>query len=143
VSTLLHAFVHIYDFTTFADVFVDCKQSGKLNKYYSHTRNLVAQTQVKILHKQQTSHNKTILKPIWTPEGTASTFNIENLERFQSKSLRMIVDNIIEYVSNTDIRRNLETPTVEEERSLPLLLSIQCSPQRTPKGNYMPTTFLV
>jgi hypothetical protein len=38
---------------------------------------------------------KTILKPIWTYGkqlwGTASTSNIEILERFQSKVLRMIV----------------------------------------------------
>jgi hypothetical protein len=39
---------------------------------------------------------KTILKPFWTYGiqlwGTASTSNIEILERFQSKVLRMIVD---------------------------------------------------
>jgi hypothetical protein len=39
---------------------------------------------------------KTILKPIWTYGmqlwGTASTFNIEILECFHSKALRMIVD---------------------------------------------------
>jgi hypothetical protein len=39
---------------------------------------------------------KTILKPIWTYGiqlwGTASTSNIEILEIFQSKDLRMIVD---------------------------------------------------
>jgi hypothetical protein len=39
---------------------------------------------------------KTILKPIWTYGiqlwDTASTSNIEILERFQSKALRMIVD---------------------------------------------------
>jgi hypothetical protein len=39
---------------------------------------------------------KTILKPIWTYGiqlwGTASTSNIEILERFQSKALCMIVD---------------------------------------------------
>jgi hypothetical protein len=39
---------------------------------------------------------KTILKPIWTYGiqhwGTASTSNVEILERFQSKALRMIVD---------------------------------------------------
>jgi hypothetical protein len=39
---------------------------------------------------------KSILKPIWTYGiqlwGTASTSNIEILERFQSKALRIIVD---------------------------------------------------
>jgi hypothetical protein len=61
---------------------------------------------------------KTILKPIWTYKiqlwGTASTSNIEILERFQSKALRMIVD-APWYVQNTFIRRDLQTPTVKEE----------------------------
>jgi hypothetical protein len=47
---------------------------------------------------------KTNLKPIWTYGiqlwGTASTSNIEILERFQSKALRMIVD-APWYVPNT------------------------------------------
>jgi hypothetical protein len=46
--------------------------------------------------------------------GTASTSNIEILERFQSKALRMIVD-APWYVPNTVIRRDLQTPTVKEE----------------------------
>jgi hypothetical protein len=61
---------------------------------------------------------KTTLKPIcaygiqlW---GTVSTSNIEILERFQSKALRMIVD-APWYVSNTVIRRDLQIPTVKEE----------------------------
>jgi hypothetical protein len=61
---------------------------------------------------------KTVLKPIWTYRiqlwGTASTSNIEILERFQSKTLRMIVD-APWYVPNTVIRRDLQTPTVKEE----------------------------
>jgi hypothetical protein len=61
---------------------------------------------------------KTILKPIWTYGiqlwGTASTFNIEILERFQSKASRMLMD-APWYVSNTVIRRDLQTPTVKEE----------------------------
>jgi hypothetical protein len=44
----------------------------------------------------------------------ASTSNIEILERFQSKALRMIV-NVPWYVSNTVIRRDLQIPTVKEE----------------------------
>jgi hypothetical protein len=60
----------------------------------------------------------TILKPIWTYGiqlwGTASTSNIEILERFQWKALRMIVD-APWYVQNTVIRRDLQTPTVKEE----------------------------
>jgi hypothetical protein len=61
---------------------------------------------------------KTILKPIWTYGiqlwGTASISNIEILERFQSKALRMIVD-APWYVPNMVIRRDLQIPTVKEE----------------------------
>jgi hypothetical protein len=61
---------------------------------------------------------KTILKPIWTYGiqlwGTAFTSNIEILERFQSKVLRMIVD-APWYVPNSLIRRDLRCPTVKEE----------------------------
>jgi hypothetical protein len=46
--------------------------------------------------------------------GTASTSNVEILERFQSKALCMIVD-APRYVRNTVIRRALQTPTVKEE----------------------------
>jgi hypothetical protein len=63
---------------------------------------------------------KTILKPIWTYGiqiwGTASTFKIEILERFQSKALRMIVD-APRYVPNTLIRRDLQIPSVKEKIS--------------------------
>jgi hypothetical protein len=46
--------------------------------------------------------------------GTASTSNIEILERFQWKASRMIVD-APWYVPNTVIRMDLQTPTVKEE----------------------------
>jgi hypothetical protein len=59
---------------------------------------------------------KTILKPIWTYDiqlwGTAS--NIEILERFQSKALRIIVD-APWYVPNNHIHRDLQMPSVKEE----------------------------
>jgi hypothetical protein len=58
--------------------------------------------------------------------GTASTSNIEILERFQPKDLRMIVD-APWYVPNVVIRRDLQ------RRNPPLQPSIQGSPQRTPK----------
>jgi hypothetical protein len=61
---------------------------------------------------------KTMLKPIWTYGiqlwGTASTSNVEILERFQSKVLRLIVDTPW-YVPNTIIRHDLHMPTVKEE----------------------------
>jgi hypothetical protein len=61
---------------------------------------------------------KTILKPVWTYGiqlwGTASTYNIEILERFQSKALRMRVA-APWYVLNTVIRRDLQIPTIKDE----------------------------
>jgi hypothetical protein len=72
--------------------------------------------------KLSTSNNrliyKTILKPIWTYGmqlwGTASTSNIEILERFQPKTLRMILD-APWCVPNTVIRRDLQISTVKGE----------------------------
>jgi hypothetical protein len=61
---------------------------------------------------------KAILKPMWTYGiqlwGAAFTSNIEILEHFQSKVLRMIED-APWYVPNTVIRRDLQTPTIKEE----------------------------
>jgi hypothetical protein len=63
---------------------------------------------------------KTTLKPIWAYRtqlwGTASTSNIEILESFQSKDLRMITDTPW-YVPNTVIRKDLQIPTVKHEIS--------------------------
>jgi hypothetical protein len=63
---------------------------------------------------------KVILKPIWTYGiqlwGTRSNSNIENLERFQSKVLILIVD-VPWYVPNSVIRNDLQVPTVKEEIS--------------------------
>jgi hypothetical protein len=63
---------------------------------------------------------KAILKPIWTYGiqlwGTTSNSNIEILERFQSKVLRLIV-NAPWYVPNSVIRKNLRIPSVKEEIS--------------------------
>jgi hypothetical protein len=61
---------------------------------------------------------KTILKPICTYGiqlwVTASTSNIEILQRFPSKALRMIVD-ALWYVPNTVKGRDLQIPTVKIE----------------------------
>jgi hypothetical protein len=61
---------------------------------------------------------KSILKPIWTYGtqlwGTGSTSNIEILERFQSKALRIIVD-APWYVPNNHIRRDFQMTSVKEE----------------------------
>jgi hypothetical protein len=61
---------------------------------------------------------KVILKTVWTYGiqvwGTASNSNLEKLERFKSKVLRMITD-APWYVPNTIIKRDLEITTVKQE----------------------------
>jgi hypothetical protein len=61
---------------------------------------------------------KIILEPIWTYDiqlwGTASTSNIEIVECFQSKALRIIVD-ASWYVPNNHISRDLQMTSVKEE----------------------------
>jgi hypothetical protein len=63
---------------------------------------------------------KAILKPIWNYGiqlwGTTSNSNIEILECFQSKVLRLIVD-APWYVLNFVIRNDFQIPTVKEEIS--------------------------
>jgi hypothetical protein len=63
---------------------------------------------------------KAVLKPIRTYViqlwGTTSNSNIDILERFQSKVLRLIV-NAPWYVPNSVIRKDLRIPTVKEEIS--------------------------
>jgi hypothetical protein len=63
---------------------------------------------------------KVILKPIWTYgiqlRSTTSNSNIEILERFQSKVLRLILDTPW-YVSNSVIRNDLQIPAIKEEIS--------------------------
>jgi hypothetical protein len=53
------------------------------------------------------------LSPLWT-RGTASTSNIQILERLQSRALRMTV-HAPWYVLNAVIWKDLQTPTVKEE----------------------------
>jgi hypothetical protein len=67
---------------------------------------------------------KSFLKPIWTYGiqlwGTASTSNIEILERFQSKALSLIAD-APWYVPNHRIRCDLHiSHAFHQRRSLPL-----------------------
>lgn len=61
---------------------------------------------------------KTILKPVWTYGiqlwGTAANSNIEILQRFQSKVLRMIAD-VPWFVPNDIIQRDLQVRTIKEE----------------------------
>jgi hypothetical protein len=58
--------------------------------------------------------------------GTSSIFNIEILERFQSKALRMIVD-APWYVSITVIGRDLQIPTVKEKSPATALNTVLAS----------------
>jgi hypothetical protein len=75
---------------------------------------------------------KTVFEPIWTYGiqlwGTASTFNIEIIERFKSKALLMIVDAPC-YVPNMVIRRDLEIPAVKEVRCYSSQYSARLSAQ--------------
>jgi len=61
---------------------------------------------------------KLILKPVWTYGiqlwGTASNSDLEILERFQSKVLRIITD-APWYMPNTIIKRDLQISTVKQE----------------------------
>jgi hypothetical protein len=61
---------------------------------------------------------KVILKPVWTYGiqlwGTASTSNLEILERFQSKVLRTITD-APWYMPNAVLQRDLQVTTVKQE----------------------------
>lgn len=61
---------------------------------------------------------KVMIKPIWTYGiqlwGTASTSNIEIIQRFQSKILRRLLD-APWFVSNRTIHLDLKIPTVKEE----------------------------
>lgn len=61
---------------------------------------------------------KSILKPIWTYGiplwGTARNSNIEILQRYQSKVLRIITGSPW-YIPNTTLHRDLAIPTVKEE----------------------------
>jgi hypothetical protein len=61
---------------------------------------------------------KAILKPVWLYGcqlwGTASISNIERIERFQAKVLRIIVS-VPWFVPNWVIQQDLQIPSVEEE----------------------------
>ena len=63
---------------------------------------------------------RAILKPVWTYEtqlwGTASNSNIEILQRFQSKTLKSLIDAPWS-VANETIHGDLKIPTVKEEIS--------------------------
>ena len=56
---------------------------------------------------------KVILKPVW---GVAAQTNIDVIQRFQSKVLR-IITNASKYISNNRIHTDLGVPTVKDEVS--------------------------
>ena len=87
----------------------------KLKKFYwfiGRRSNLSTQNKITLY--------KTVIKPVWVCGiqlwGTASNSNIEILQRFQSKTLRSLI-NAPWYVTNEAIHRNLKIPTVKEEIS--------------------------
>ena len=86
---------------------------AKLKKFYwliGRRSNLITQSKITLY--------KTIIKPVWTYGiqlwGTASNSNIEILQRFQSKTLRFLID-APWYVTNEAIHRDLNVSTVKEE----------------------------
>ena len=87
----------------------------KLKKFYwliGRRSNLNMQSKIMLY--------KAILIPVWTYGiqlwGTASNPNIESLQRFQSKTLRSLID-APWYVTNETMHRHLEISTGEEEIS--------------------------
>ena len=61
---------------------------------------------------------KAVIKPVWTYGiqlwGTASNSNIEILQRFQSKTLRSLL-NAPWFATNETIHRDLKVPTIRDE----------------------------
>jgi hypothetical protein len=61
---------------------------------------------------------KVILKPVWAYGiqlwGTASNSNLEIVERFQPKVLRIITD-APGFIPNTVIKHDLQVPTIKQE----------------------------
>ena len=85
----------------------------KLKKFYWLTgrrSNLSTQNKITLY--------KIVIKPVWTYGiqlwGTASNSNIEILQRFQSKTLRYLLNGPW-YVTNETIHRDLKLPTVKDE----------------------------
>jgi hypothetical protein len=90
--------IQIYELTLTGDLSgTNHFHKTEKTRNHPHQNVLITLTKVKTLtsNKLLILVYKTILKPIWTYGiqlwGTASTFKIEILERFQSKALRMIV----------------------------------------------------
>lgn len=61
---------------------------------------------------------KCILKPVWSYGaelwGTAADSNLEIIQRFQSKILRMVA-NAPWYITNRQLHHDLKIPTIKEE----------------------------
>lgn len=95
-------------------IFTKCKQLGhQLSKMYW----LIGGTSQLSMNSKLLLY-KSILKPIWTYGiqlwGTAANSNIEILQRFQSKMLR-IITKASWYVTNDQLHKDLMTPTVRDE----------------------------
>jgi len=79
---------------------------------------------------------KVILKPVWTYGiqlwGTASNSDLEILERFQSKVLRIVTDALC-YMPNTIIKRDLQIPTRSKKIQCKLPKTTRRSPQQPSK----------
>jgi hypothetical protein len=90
---------------------------------------------------------KAILKPVWTYGvqlwGSASNSNIEILERFQSKALR-IITGAPRYVPNAVIKRDLKVLSVRQEvrnYSVAYRQRLDDHPNRLPKSLFRRTNY--
>jgi hypothetical protein len=88
-------------------------RKAETTRNHPHQNVLITQMQVKTLQTTNFFYTKQYSNQSGPTEYN-STSNIEILESFQSKTLRMIVD-APWYVPNTVIRRDLQIPTVKEE----------------------------
>jgi hypothetical protein len=117
-------------------IFTKRKQLGiKLSQMY-----WLMGTQSELTIENKLLAYKTILKPIWTYGaplwGSASTYNIEILQRFQNKVHRTIV-NAPWYVSNNQLHTDLGISSVREE-----ITNISHEDKLTAHPNELATTLL-
>ena len=113
------------DYTRYLGLFVDKRLTWNphtrlkridLNRKYGLLQRLLCKTSKLSITNKLTIY-KQILKPTWTYGielwGSAKPSNIARIQRFQSKTLRTILD-APWYVSNHTIHTDLRIPTVEE-----------------------------
>jgi hypothetical protein len=96
---------------------------------YNLTQHIL-QKSILAQHGYEAIEYKAVFKPMWTYViqlwGTASTSNIEILERFNLKVLHVIV-NVSWYMPNTVIQRDIQIPTVKKKSAITALSTVVTS----------------